>query len=219
MTDRDANRGGCAHSCRWNYEIIDNNKLINPESFSMSSKDLEAIHQIPYLIDHGVSSLKIEGRMKSIHYIATVVSTYRSLIDQYLKFGEIKDYQQFENEMTKAENRLSSIGFLEGTPGIEQQLYGMRSEQPSQLFIGLGLSYDEKTQIATIEQRNYFKLGDEIEVYNPSGFHYVFTLEFMTDENNECLEIARHPKQVLKIKVPNIVEPFAMIRKHIQIKV
>jgi putative protease len=213
MTDRDANRGGCAHSCRWNYELIDDNKLVNEETFSMSSKDLEAIHQVPYLIDCGVSSLKIEGRMKSIHYIATVVSTYRALIDEYIKMGEIKDYDAYEKEMTKAENRLSSVGYLEGLPGVEQQLYGMRSEKPSQLFIGLGLSYDKDTQIATIEQRNYFKLGDEIEVHNPNGKHFTFVLESMTDDEGQLLEVARHPKQIIKIKIEQEIMPFAMIRK------
>ncbi len=213
MTDRDANRGGCAHSCRWNYELVDDGVTVNDASFSMSSKDLEAINQVPYLIDHGVASLKIEGRMKSVHYIATVVSTYRALIDEYIKMGDIKDYALYEKEMTKAENRLSSVGYLEGLPGVEQQLYGMRSEKPSQLFIGLGLDYDQSEGIATIEQRNYFKLGDEIEVHNPSGNHYTFKIEEMKNEDGEDIEIARHPKQKLKIKVPQAVEPYAMIRK------
>ena len=213
MTDRDANRGGCAHSCRWNYELVDDGVTVNDASFSMSSKDLEAINQVPYLIDHGVASLKIEGRMKSVHYIATVVSTYRALIDEYIKMGDIKDYALYEKEMTKAENRLSSVGYLEGLPGVEQQLYGMRSEKPSQLFIGLGLDYDQTQGIATIEQRNYFKLGDEIEVHNPSGNHYTFKIEEMKNEDGEDIEIARHPKQKLKIKVPQAVEPYAMIRK------
>ncbi|QWB96552.1 U32 family peptidase [Mycoplasmatota bacterium] len=213
MTDRDANRGGCAHSCRWNYELIDDGQLVNEETFSMSSKDLEAIYQVPYLIDHGVSSLKIEGRMKSIHYIATVVSTYRALIDEYIKMGDIKDYKAYEIEMTKAENRLSSVGYLEGLPGVEQQLYGMRSEKPSQLFIGLCMSYDKNTQTATIEQRNYFKLGDEIEVHNPDGHHFTFKLESMMDEDGELLEVARHPKQIIQIKVDQEIKPFAMIRR------
>lgn len=215
MTDRDANRGGCAHSCRWNYELTSDGVKVNDAAFSMSSKDLEAIHQVPYLIDSGVSSLKIEGRMKSVHYIATVVSTYRRLIDDYIKMGDIKDYAAYEEEMKKAENRLSSIGYLEGNPGVEQQLYGMRSEQPSQLFIGFGLDYDQKNHMATIEQRNYFKMGDEIEVHNPSGKHFHFKLLEMTDEDGNAIEVARHPKQILKVKVPHEIEPYAMIRRYI----
>lgn len=216
MTDRDANRGGCAHSCRWNYELTHDGVTVNDASFSMSSKDLEAIHQVPYLIDSGVSSLKIEGRMKSVHYIATVVSTYRKLIDDYINMGDIKDFDAYEKEMKKAENRLSSIGYLEGNPGVEQQLYGMRSEKPSQLFIGFGLGYDKKQSYATIEQRNYFKIGDDIEVHNPSGNHFYFKLSEMLDEDGNPVEVARHPKQILKVKVPQEIEPYAMIRRSVE---
>ncbi len=213
MTDRDANRGGCAHSCRWNYELVNEGITINENKFSMSSKDLEAIRQVPYLIDHGVASLKIEGRMKSIHYIATVVSTYRALIDEYIKMGEIKDFDAYEKEMHKAENRLSSIGYLEGLPGVEQQLYNMRSEKPTQLFIGLGIDYDKDLRIATIEQRNYFKPGDDVEVHNPSGKTFVFKVKEIKDEDGNLLDVARHPRQILKIEVPQEIEPYAMIRK------
>lgn len=216
MTDRDANRGGCAHSCRWNYELTHDGVTVNDASFSMSSKDLEAIHQVPYLIDSGVSSLKIEGRMKSVHYIATVVSTYRKLIDDYINMGDIKDFDAYEKEMKKAENRLSSIGYLEGNPGVDQQLYGMRSEKPSQLFIGFGLGYDKNQSYATIEQRNYFKIGDDIEVHNPSGNHFYFKLSEMLDEDGNPVEVARHPKQILKVKVPQEIEPYAMIRRSVE---
>ena len=213
MTDRDANRGGCAHSCRWNYDLIADGKKVSDQTFSMSSKDLEALEQIPFLMDANVASLKIEGRMKSLHYVATVVSTYRSLIDTYLKDKKIDDFKPFYTELLKAENRLTSHGYLEGLPGVEQQLFNHRSEKPSQLFIGLGIDYDEKTQIATIEQRNYFKKGSKIEVFNPSGQRFEFILEEMFDEAGEPLDIARHPKQILKIKVPQQIEAYAMIRK------
>ncbi|MBE0700897.1 MAG: U32 family peptidase, partial [Acholeplasmataceae bacterium] len=104
MTDRDANRGGCAHSCRWNYDLLVDGKRISENSFSMSSKDLEALEQIPHLIDSGIHALKIEGRMKSLHYIATVVSTYRKLIDLYEKTRTISDFEPFLKELQKAEN-------------------------------------------------------------------------------------------------------------------
>jgi len=213
MTDRDANRGGCAHSCRWSYELTQNGVAVSEQMFSMSSKDLEALEQIPFLIEAGVKSLKIEGRMKSLHYIATVVSTYRNLIDTYLDKGEIIDFEPFLIELQKAENRLTSHGYLEGLPGIDQQLFDKKSEQPSQLFIGLVKDYDDKTQIATIEQRNYFEVGYDIEIFHPSGTEDSFILKEMTDENGEALDVARHPKQILKIKVPFHVEPYAMLRK------
>lgn len=213
MTDRDANRGGCAHSCRWNYELVEDGKKVSEEVFSMSSKDLEALEQIPFLMDAHVSSLKIEGRMKSLHYIATVVSTYRQLIDAYEKDKKIDDFKPYYDELMKAENRLTSHGYLEGLPGVNEQLYNNRSEKPSQLFIGLGIDYDHEKQIATIEQRNHFKIGAHIEVFNPSGKRFEFVLNEMYDELNQPIDIARHPKQILKIKVDQEIEPYAMIRR------
>lgn len=215
MTDRDANRGGCAHSCRWNYDLVEDGKKVSDETFSMSSKDLEALEQLPFLIDANVASLKIEGRMKSLHYIATVVSTYRSLIDTYEKDKKIADFKPFYDELMKAENRLTSHGYLEGLPGFSEQLFNQRSEKPSQLFIGLGVDYDKETKIATIEQRNHFKIGSKIEVFNPSGKRFEFVLTEMFDEENQILEVARHPKQILKIKVEQEIEAYAMIRRSV----
>lgn len=213
MTDRDANRGGCAHSCRWNYDLIKDGKKVSDQAFSMSSKDLEALEQIPYLMDSGVSSLKIEGRMKSLHYIATVVSTYRKLMDDYHHFGSIKDFSIYAKELEKAENRLASHGYLEGMPGVEQQLYNMRSERPTQLFIGLIQAYDPETKIAIIEQRNHFVVGESVEIFHPNGNVEPFVIESMTDIEDQVLEVARHPKQLIKVKVPFPVEPYAMLRK------
>ncbi len=213
MTDRDANRGGCAHSCRWIYELVEDGKSVSNQMFSMSSKDLSALEQIPYLIDAKVSSLKIEGRMKSLHYIATVVSTYRRLIDNYIQQSSIDDFKPYLTELQKAENRRASFGYLEGMPGIEQLLYDKKSEQPSQLFIGLVQDYDEENGTATIEQRNHFEIGQEIEIFNPNGSERSFILDNMTDEDGNPLDVARHPKQILKIKVPFKVETYAMLRK------
>jgi putative protease len=213
MTDRDANRGGCAHSCRWNYDLIKDGASISTHPFSMSSKDLEALEQIPFLIDSKISSLKIEGRMKSLHYIATVVSTYRKLIDDYKRDQKIDDFSPYLLELTKAENRLASHGYLEGIPKISEQLYHSRSETPSKIFIGLIQSYDEKTKIAVIEQRNYFELGQILEVFQPTGEIKTFTLDYMTDEKDEKIDIARHPKQILKIKIPFDVSPYAILRR------
>lgn len=213
MTGRDANRGGCAHSCRWQYEILDGKEKINDTYFSMSSKDLEAIEQIPFLIDANIASLKIEGRMKSLHYIATVVSTYRKLIDEYLATNQIKDYEPYIKAMEKAENRLASHGYLEGMPGVEQQLYNMRSETPNQLFIGLVKSYDKESGYAMIEQRNYFENGENVEVLMPSGKEIQFKIEEIYDVDGKKIDICRHPKQLLKVKVPEAIEEHAMLRR------
>lgn len=213
MTGRDANRGGCAHSCRWQYEILDGKEKINDTYFSMSSKDLEAIEQIPFLIDANIASLKIEGRMKSLHYIATVVSTYRKLIDEYLATNQIKDYEPYIKAMEKTENRLASHGYLEGMPGVEQQLYNMRSETPNQLFIGLVKSYDKESGYAMIEQRNYFENGENVEVLMPSGKEIQFKIEEIYDVDGKKIDICRHPKQLLKVKVPEAIEEHAMLRR------
>jgi len=217
MTDRDANRGGCAHSCRWNYRLYNKeDELISAEDghYNLSSKDLMAIPFIPQLIDAGVDSLKIEGRMKSIHYIATVVGTYRKMIDDYcadpLHF--VLDEKYFE-EISKAENRQTSIGALGGKPTENEQLYHVRTEKPTQEFIAIVHNYDELTKLATIEQRNYFTIGEDVEVYGPGFRKDYFTVEKIYTEDNQEIEVARHPRQILKVKVPFIVYPFDIIRK------
>ncbi|XMB66147.1 U32 family peptidase [Mycoplasmatota bacterium zrk1] len=209
MTDRDANRGGCAHSCRWNYDFYDNEKYNKDISFSMSSKDLNAVDFITRLIDIGVNSLKIEGRMKSVHYIATVIGTYRKLIDEYTETGKI-DIDYYQKEIIKAENRLTSTGFLLGDPTSQQQLYNMRSEKPTQTFIGYILDYIDG--YAKIEERNKFEKGCRAEVFGP-GIHKEFTIDEILDQDGNEIDVARHPKEILKIKVPFKVSKHDMIRK------
>ncbi|MFK5883134.1 MAG: U32 family peptidase [Candidatus Izemoplasma sp.] len=213
MTDRDANRGGCAHSCRWNYDLFDGEKKLNNDiAFSMSSKDLQTVKHISDLIDMGVKSLKIEGRMKSIHYIATVVNTYRRLIDDICDEFKV-DLPLYLLQIKKAENRLTSHGFMEGMTTINEQLYNMRSENPTQEFIGIVRDYDEENFIATIEQRNYFLPGDSAEVFSPSFGTMKFMIDEIKDIDDNVLDAARHPKQLLKVFIPFKVVPFDMIRK------
>ena len=170
MTNRDANRGGCAHSCRWCYNIYDEEGLKNPQGdyFAMSSKDLCAIKAIPSLMDMGINSFKIEGRMKSLHYIATVVNAYRKIIDEYKEFGKIEDFKKYEDAISKAENRLTSTGFLFGDPTINEQLYDLNLTCPTKEFIGIVDSYDEEEKMLYVEQRNYFKPFSNIEVFTPT---------------------------------------------------
>ncbi len=213
MTDRDANRGGCAHSCRWNYDIYDGDTKLNDNiSFSMSSRDLQTVKQISDLIDIGVDSLKIEGRMKSIHYIATVVNTYRRLIDDICNDSDL-DLPKYLLEIKKAENRLTSHGFMEGMTTIDEQLYNMRSENPSQEFIAFVKDYDEENYIATIEQRNYFLPGEEVEIFSPHLESMKFKVDEIKDIEGNILDAARHPKQILKIFIPFKVSKYDMIRK------
>lgn len=216
MTNRDANRGGCAHSCRWNYTLKKNNQVVNNEGyFSMGSKDLQAIRFIPKLIDLNVASFKIEGRMKSTYYLATVVKCYRDIIDLYQKQGYLteEDYKYFEKEIRKAENRLTSVGFYKGLPTIEEQLYDNRSEHPTKEYVGVVLNYDEVTKIAVIEQRNYFETGDTLEFFGPKLNNTLMECPKFYDFNsNEELTVARHPLQKLIMKVEFPVQKDDMIR-------
>ena len=216
MTNRDANRGGCAHSCRWNFDLLDNGKKINNRYFNMGSKDLNAYKQIFSLIELGVSSLKIEGRMKSLFYIACIVRTYRKIIDDYYRYkGDITkvNFDYYNNEILKAENRLTSVGFLKGTVTKNEQLYNVRTENPTKDFLGIVLDYDDESKIVTLEQRNYFKVGDKVEFFGPNLENTSFVIDRMTDENGLELEVARHPLQIIKFKVPFKLAKNDMMRK------
>ena len=216
MTNRDANRGGCAHSCRWNFDLYDKDLKINKRFFNMGSKDLNAYKHIFNLIDIGVSSLKIEGRMKSLFYIACIVRTYRKIIDDYYQFnGDITkvDFNYYNNEILKAENRLTSVGFLNGLVTKNEQLYNVRTENPTKDFLGIVLDYDDESNIVTLEQRNYFKVGDKVEFFGPDLENTPFIIESMTDEAGVFLDVARHPLQIIKFKVPFKLTKDTMMRK------
>ncbi|MCM1514528.1 MAG: U32 family peptidase [Anaeroplasma bactoclasticum] len=217
LTNRDANRGGCAHSCRWNYHLLKKGKPLEEKEvfFNMGSKDLMAIRFIPQLIDMGIASLKIEGRMKSAYYLATVVRCYRMLIDQYIEKGRLEDsdYFYFEKEIAKAENRLTATGFLKGDVTVQEQLYDTRTESPTKEYIGYVLDYQPDTHRALIEQRNYFKLGDLVEFFGPKLENTTCTIINIVDATtNEILDVARHPMQQLYISVPFCVQKGDMMR-------
>ena len=213
MTNRDANRGGCAHSCRWNYDLVKDGKIYNPEGdyFAMSSKDLCAIKAIPSLMDIGVNSFKIEGRMKSLHYIATVVNAYRRIIDEYEATGKVLDYDKYIQAIEKAENRLTSTGFLFGEPTVNEQLYDLNLTVPTKEFIGIVRGYDKDTHIAHIEQRNYFLPNSTIEVFSPRGT-FNLAIEEIYDEDGNSLDAARHPLQKIHFKSDIPLEEFDLLR-------
>ena len=214
MTNRDANRGGCAHSCRWNYDLVDDkNNKYNPEGdyFAMSSKDLCAIKAIPRLMDIGVNSFKIEGRMKSLHYIATVVNAYRRIIDEYESTGKVLDYDKYIKAINKAENRLTSTGFLFNMPTINEQLYDLNLTVPTKEFVGIVKSYDEENKICYIEQRNYFEPNSTIEVFSPRGTFNIDIKEIY-DMDSNLVDACRHPLQRLYFKSDIKLEPYDLLR-------
>lgn len=225
MTARDSNRGGCCQSCRWDYDLItvNNGELDvayegeNVTPFAMSPKDLKLVESIPKMIDIGVDSLKIEGRMKSIHYIATVVSVYRKVIDAYVNDPEnFKIDPEWLVELDKCANRDTASAFFEGVPGFEEQMFGHeQSKKTPYDFCGLVLDYDEATQIATIQQRNNFKPGQEIEFFGPEIENFRQVVTEIIDEEGNVLDAARHPLQIVQIKVDHPVYPMNMMRKEL----
>ena len=213
---RDANRGGCSQSCRWYYDIRDEQGQVNDEDglkFSMSSKDMCLIDHIGELIDLGIDSFKIEGRMKSLHYIATVVSTYRKYIDDYCdKQRNVLSFD-YKNELQKAANRAFCEGFYNGQTTVDSQLYNLRDEHPTQEFIIRVLDYDEDTKTAIIEQRNYFRLGDEVEIFSPVHDNFNFTVTSIVNEEGQAVEVANHPMEILRVYTGRRVNRNDMGRK------
>ncbi|WP_210129359.1 U32 family peptidase [Staphylococcus sp. GDX8P66P] len=226
MTARDSNRGGCCQSCRWDYDLLEIDKdgdldLYYDENavtpFAMSPKDLKLIESIPKMMDIGVDSLKVEGRMKSIHYIATVVSVYRKVIDAYAEDPDnFKIKPEWLAELEKCANRDTASAFIEGTPGYEEQMFGQQNKKNSAYdFCGLVLGYDEKTKLATIQQRNKFEPGEEIEFFGPEIDTFRQVVETIYDEEGNKLDAARHPLQIVQIEVDHPIYTNNMMRKEI----
>ena len=219
MVNRDANRGGCAHSCRWNYDLYENEEKLNNNSyFNIGSKDLCALNELQKLIEIGVDSLKIEGRMKSEYYIAKVIGAYRGAIDAIYKAKNRRvDLSAYLKEIQKAENRETSTGFLEGDVLVEGQLYD-RCDHPTKEFVGTVISYNIFTRIATIRQRNFFKVGDTIEFFGPKLKPRELIINNIYDEEMHPLDAARHPEQIIKLKVPFRLHKVDMLRLKINLE-
>lgn len=221
MTARDSNRGGCCQSCRWDYDLYklsDNGEeaLFNEDdaAFAMSPKDLNLIQSIPKMIELGIDSLKIEGRMKSIHYVATVVSVYRKVIDAYCADPENFVIQkEWLDELDKCANRDTAPAFFEGVPGTEEQMFGIHGKKTTFDFVGLVLDYNEETGMVTLQQRNYFKPGDEVEFFGPEMENFTQTIDQLWDEDGNVLDAARHPLQIVTFKADRKVFPNNMMRK------
>lgn len=225
MSGRDANRGGCSQSCRWKYGLFDmdfggdrhpvgaGEEGIR-EKFAMSSVDLAMIEHIPDLIEAGVDSLKIEGRMKSIHYVSTVCNVYRKAVDAYCVDPDhyvLK--QEWVDELWKAAQRDLSTGFFYGVPTEADQLFGPPRRIPQYGFVGQVLDYNPETGIATIQERNKFVLGDKIEFYGPGMRHFEQEVTALWNEDGEAIEEAAHAMMICRMKVDHPVEKFDMMRK------
>ena len=221
LTKRDANRGGCSQICRWDFKLLDekNNIIETEKDFTLCSKDLSMLSCIPDLIDLGVKSFKVEGRMRSIYYIATVISIYRKVIDNYCNNPTKYVYNdKYEKVLRRCANRDSVVQFFNGVYDESCSYYNGRQEISNQDFLGVVLDYNEDTHIATIEQRNYFKTGDEVEIFSP--FHDTISLKLgkIFDEENNEIDIVRHPKQIITIYVKNKLYKYDLIRVKLEDK-
>ena len=224
MTGRDSNRGSCAQPCRWKYSLVEEKRpgqyfpIEEDErgTFIFNSKDLCLLPYLPDVIESGVDSLKIEGRMKSVHYAASVVKAYRMAIDSYFENPEafaVKD--EWLEELEKVSHRSYTTGFYYGKPTEKDQIYTSSSYIQTSDFVGLVLDYDEATGFATVEQRNNMKLGQEIEVFQPQLPGYRQLLGEMYNDEGEAIEVAPHPQQIVKIRMEAPVEPYAILRRDI----
>lgn len=207
MTLRDSNRGGCAQVCRWPFLVQ------NQEEFTITPKDLNMIPFIKEEIDMGIDSFKIEGRMRSIYYVATVILCYRRLIDHALNNTLTQGLESYYlNILNRCANRESTPQFFDKLPGVNEQYFQGRTEISNQDFLGLVLDYDNTTNIATIEVRNYFEVGDEVQFFGPNIETFNYTINKMYNEDNELIDIARHPKSIIKMKIDKELEKNYMMR-------
>lgn len=221
LADRDANRGECAQPCRWNYALVEEKRpgVYYPVteddrgSYIFNAQDLCLIQHLPELLAAGVDSLKIEGRMKSIHYVATVVQAYRQALDAYYRDpGRYVFDPAWLEEIKKVSHRDYTTGFLFDRPQAQSQNYET-SYLRSYDFVGLVLDYDEKSGWATVEQRNNFKNGDLLEITGPATPLFTQVLQYMEDETGQAIGAAPHPRQVVRFPVAQPVRAWDLIRR------
>ena len=207
ITNRDANRGGCSQVCRFSFETNED------KEFTMATKDLNMARYISDLIEIGVRSLKVEGRMRSLYYLATVIGTYRMIIDSFYD-GTLDEEKLdiYEKRLARVANREVSSQYFLHKADYTDQYYTGRSEASNQDYLGLIKGYDYKNKCLILIERNYFKPGDKVEIFTPSGEFYNYTIKEIYDEDMNKLEVARHPEQILKLKFDKELEEYSMMR-------
>lgn len=220
LTGRDANQGACTHPCRWKYSIVEETRpgeympVFENErgTYIFNSKDLCMIEHIPQLVEAGIDSLKIEGRMKTALYVATVARTYRKAIDDY--FDSPDRYREnmswYKEEISKCTYRQFTTGFYFGKPDQNTQIYDNNTYVNE--YIYLGIIEDVKDGLARIEQRNKFCVGDQIEIMKPDGKNIAVTVKSMYNDAKEAVESAPHPKQVLWLELSEAPEKYDLLR-------
>lgn len=207
MTNRDSNRGGCAQVCRWEFDTD------NGINLSIMPKDLNMVPFIKDQIDLGVASFKIEGRMRSIYYVSTVLLAYRRMIDAALNGTlTLEKENYYLKVLNRCANRESTPQFFDKLPGENEQYWNGRTEVSNQDFLGLVLDYDESTKMATLEVRNYFESGYETEFFGPNHETFSYIVNTIYDDNNEKINVCNHPKSIVKLPVDARLEKNDMMR-------
>lgn len=226
LSGRDSNKGACSHPCRWQYYVTESTRpneympIVEEErgTYIFNSKDLCMIQHIPELIDAGIVSLKIEGRIKTSFYVGTVIRAYRQAIDDYYAnpslYESKKEY--YLEEAAKASYRGFTTGFYYGKPGKNEQIYTTSSYIRTYDFIGMVIDYDKESGFATIEQRNKFVVGDEIEFLRHNGDVLKQRVTEMYDEEGNAITQAPHPQQIIRLKCDGEVSAFDMMRKEME---
>ncbi|KYZ77537.1 peptidase U32 [Anaerosporomusa subterranea] len=224
LTGRDANRGECAQACRWKYSVVEETRpgqyfpVLEDErgAYVFNSRDLCMLPHIGDLIAAGLDSFKIEGRMKSVHYVATVVKVYREAIDTY--FADPSDFvarPEWLTELAKISHRAYTTGFAFAKTTEADQIYGDRTYHQTHDFVGLVHSYDPVSKTAIVEQRNNMKTGEEIEIMQPGQSNFQQIITRMTDVEGNEISVAPHAQQLVRMDVQQPVAPFSMLRRQV----
>ena len=222
MAGRDANKGACVQACRWKYNLVEETRpgeffpVVEDErgTYIFNSKDLCLLEYIPELIQAGVDSFKIEGRMKSMHYVASVVNAYRMAIDTY--FADPQSYKTQEawrKELGKVSHRSYTNGFIEGSTSKDSQVYATSSYEQTHEFVGLTKGYDAASKRLIIEQRNNIKRDEAIEILQPNGQLLYMTLQDMQNDKGAVIDVAPHPRQLISIASTQPVMSNSLVRR------
>lgn len=222
FTGRDANQGACTHPCRWKYSIVEETRpneympVYENErgTYIFNSKDLWMIEHIPELMESGIDSFKIEGRMKTALYVATVARTYRKAIDDYKVSPELykKNLPWYLDQISNCTYRQFTTGFFFGKPSDEAQIYDNNTYLKEYTYLGIVGEQNEEG-LYRIEQRNKFSVGEEIEIMKPDGENLTVTVKRIVDEDGADMESAPHPKQVLYIDLGHPLEKYDILRR------
>lgn len=212
LTNRDSNRGGCSQVCRFAF-----NTEISNERFTMATKDLNMARYIKDLIEIGVRSLKVEGRMRSLYYLATVISSYRKIIDAYYAGNLTNEFITKEEKiLSRVANRQTSTHYFTKKADYNDQYYTGRQEVSNQDYLALVTAYDKENKILTLSERNYFEPNTKVEIFTPDLEVIEFVIDKIYDENMTPLDAARHPEEVIKIKFLKEVPPYSMMRLKVE---